>query len=216
MKDVNELNREQASADPAAAFLEALYGDPLRTETIRTGRQLVIVSLICIVAVLFDARLQSTSLIPLEFGARTDVLPMLLSLAVTLLAVSFILRAATDIMRDQETSILIVRYIEGMRTNAARKEAEETDYQIAQGQEEDDPYGPDPWWEGYLEVQTAANAAISEAEERIGVRRLPQMLRRLRKSLEVGVPVIFAALALILSRKSLLAFGRDLSGALLP
>ena len=39
----------------------------------------------CAAVVVFNVRLQSTSLIPLDFGNRIDVLPMLLALAVVLL-----------------------------------------------------------------------------------------------------------------------------------
>lgn len=107
----------------ASSFLEALYGDPLQAETTRTGRYLVIASAICMTVVLFNVRLQSTSLIPFDFGSRVDVLPMLLSLAVFLLLLSFSLRAITDLLRDREAAILVTRYVEKERVEAAEKAA---------------------------------------------------------------------------------------------
>jgi len=59
-------------------FREGLYGDPLRPETMRKGHHLIIASAVCAAVVLFKVRLQSTSLVPLDFGNRVDVLPMLL------------------------------------------------------------------------------------------------------------------------------------------
>ena len=99
------------SSEVSPAFLEALYGDPLREETARAGRYLIIASAICMAAVLFKVRLQSTSLVPIDFGSRADVLAMLLALAVLLLFCSFAMRAATDVFRDREVSIIVVRSV---------------------------------------------------------------------------------------------------------
>src|SRR5258706_13994594 len=117
------MSREEEAETAPADFLEALYGDPLRAETMRTGRYLVIASAVSMTVVLFKIRLQSTSLIPLDFGDRIDVLPMLLSLAVFLLLVSFLMRAIRDVFRDREAAALVTRYVEGERVKAARKAA---------------------------------------------------------------------------------------------
>jgi hypothetical protein len=209
--DESPTKKDAAAENSASSFLEGLYGDPLRADTMRTARYLVIASAICMAVVLFKVRLQSTSLIPLDFGDRVDVLPMLLSLAVLLLLVSFSLRASTDLLRDREAAILVTRYIEGERADAALAGAQDIDREMAEQQEEDHGGGADPWWETYQEVRDAADAAVRKAEGRIGIRRLPRELRRVRKILEIGVPVVFAIVALILSRASLAKF----AGALL-
>jgi hypothetical protein len=75
----DNTDKDASSEKLTSNFLEGLYGDPLRPETMRTGRQLIIASAVCAAVVLFNVRLQSTSLIPLDFGNRIDVLPMLLA-----------------------------------------------------------------------------------------------------------------------------------------
>ena len=203
-----DTEQEKSAEVTDSNFLEALYGDPLRAETARTGHYLVIASAICMAVVLFKVRLQSTSLIPVDFGSNIDVLPMLLSLAVVLLLLSFSLRAATDLFRDREASILVTRFIENERVKAARLAAQETENDIAEGQREyqEGPSEPDTWWEPYIEIKQAAGAAVSKAEKRIGIRRQPRELRRARKILEIGVPFIFGVVALILSRAFLATF----------
>jgi hypothetical protein len=215
---VTEETEEKQTAEVITRFLEALYGDPLRTETMRTGRYLVIASSICMAVVLFKVRLQSTSLIPLDFGDRVEVLPMLLSIAVLLLLLSFLLRAATDVFRDREAGLLVTRYIENERVKGAEKSAQETEDDIAQGQHEEQygPSEPDPWWEPYQTIREAADAAVSKAETRIGVRSIPRRLRGVRKILEIAVPVVFAVVALVLSWASLGTFVAALFAALKP
>jgi hypothetical protein len=127
-------DKDASSEKLTSSFLEGLYGDPLRPETMRTGRQLIIASAVCVAVVLFNVRLQSTSLIPLDFGNRIDVLPMLLALAVGLLLVSFVLRATTDLLRERETAKLVVEYIEGERVKAAHRAAMETEEGIAESE----------------------------------------------------------------------------------
>ena len=143
---------------------------------------------------------------------------MLLSLAVLLLLLSFLLRATTDLFRDREAAILVTRYVETERVKAARAAAQEADDDIAQGQHEDQygPWEPDPWWEPYVAIKEAADAAVSKVEKRIGIRRQPRELRRARKLLEVGVPVIFGIVALILSRAFLGTFIAALISAFKP
>jgi hypothetical protein len=211
-------NKDASSEKLTTSFLEGLYGDPLRPETMRTSRQLIIASAVCAAVVLFKVRLQSTSLIPLDFGNRVDVLPMLLSLAVVVLLISFVLRATTDLLRERETAKLVVEYIEGERVKTAERAARETEESIAESQREDHdgPTDPDPWWEQYIGVKEAADAAVLKAEKRLGVRRLPRQVRRARKILEVGVPIVFAALAIVLSRESAYTFGAALISAFTP
>jgi hypothetical protein len=169
-------------------------------------------------AVLFNVRLQPTSLLPIDFGSRADVLPMLISLAVLLLLLSFLLRAATDLLRDREAAILITRYIENERVEAVKNAAQETEDSIVDSEREyhEGPSEPDPWWEPYYNIKEAADAAVSKAEARIGIRRLPRELRRVRKILEIMVPIAFAAVALVLSRASLVTFATALASALKP
>ncbi|QOG17535.1 hypothetical protein [Bradyrhizobium sp. SEMIA] len=216
---MSEESKKEAADEviSPSSFLEGLYGDPLREETMRTARHLVIVSAITMAAVLFNVRLQSTSLIPLDFGQRADVLSMLLSLSVVILLVSFLLRATTDLLRDHETDILVTRYIEGERAGAALAAAQDVDADLAEQErqyhEGDYSGGNDPWWDAYIEVKEAADAAVKKVEGRIGIRRAPRILRRIRKALEVGVPTAIALLALVLARNSLVSFARALVGA---
>jgi hypothetical protein len=218
---VTEETESKESAEAAASgFLEALYDDPLRTETTRTGRYLIIASAICVAIVLFKVRLQSTSLVPLDFGDRVDVLPMLVSLAVLLLLASFALRAATDWLRDREAAVLVTRYIENERVKAALASARATDEEEAASEREYHegypPSEPDPWWEPYVEIKEAADAAVAKAENRIGIRSFPRRLRAVRKILEIGVPLVFAGVALFVSRASLGMFAAALISAFKP
>jgi len=186
----------------------------------RTARYLVITSAICIAVVLFKVNLKSSTLNPLDFGERVDVLPMLIALAVLVLLVSFLLRAITDVLRDREAGLLVTRYIENERVKAAEKAARETEDDIAGSEREYHegypPSEPDPWWEPYIEIKEAADAAVARAEKRIGIRRFPRRLRQTRKILEISVPLVFAGVALILSRASLWTFAAALISALKP
>jgi hypothetical protein len=183
-------------------------------------RYLVITSAICIAVVLFKVNLKSSTLNPLDFGERVDVLPMLIALAVLVLLVSFLLRAITDVLRDREAGLLVTRYIENERVKAAEKAARETEDDIAGSEREYHegypPSEPDPWWEPYIEIKEAADAAVARAEKRIGIRRFPRRLRQTRKILEISVPLVFAGVALILSRASLWTFAAALISALKP
>lgn len=204
-KDKTKTNQEGLTPD----FLEGLYGDPFAVETAKIGRYLVIASIVCIAVVLFKVRLQSTSLIPLDVGDRSDVLPMLLSLAVLLLALSFLLRSSTDLFRDREATVLVLRYIEAERVGAALSAAQEAEADIVESQRDNDEHwddGPDPWWEPYYNIKAISDAAVQKAEKRIGIRRVPRIFRSVRKGLELLVPLIFAMTALFLSRSSLSSF----------
>ena len=102
---------------------------------------------------------------------------------------------------------------------AAERAARETEESIAESQREDHDgpsSDPDPWWEPYIGVKEAADAAVLKAEKRLGVRRLPREVRRARKILEVGVPVVFAALAIVLSRELVYTFGAALISVFTP
>jgi hypothetical protein len=218
MVDDNEANAA-TDGSPETKFLESLYGDPLRSETSRTGRQLVLISAICIAVVLFNVRLQATSLIPLDFGNHVEVLPMLLSLGVLLLLMSFLVRAGTDLLRDLETAVFITNYIEGIRLKAAESGARAADQDMANAQyEEGDGYEsePEPWWEEYHKVKQETENAVAAAEARVGIRRLPRRLRQIRVVLEIVVPIVFAGVALCLSKSSLAAFGGALFDAFKP
>ena len=63
---MTEGNTDQKEAAEATAsrFLEALYDDPLRAETMRTARYLVVTSAICTAVVLFKVNLKSSILNP--------------------------------------------------------------------------------------------------------------------------------------------------------
>lgn len=204
-------NSQTATAD----FLEGLYGDPYRPETSRNGRHLVIASAISIAASIFNVKLTGTSLIPVDFGARADVLPMLLSLAVLLLGLSFALRAVADLLRDREIGLLVLRYIESVRVQAARKAAQEAEEGIYSPQHDDeDPGGPDPWWEPYIKLKEASDAAVEKAEENIGARDLPRFFRKVRRVIEVALPIAFAIVALRISWKHFVSLGDALWHAL--
>jgi hypothetical protein len=210
--------KETAEAE-ASRFLAALYDDPLRAETMRTARYLIITSAICVAVVLFKVNLKSSILNPLDFGERVDVLPMLIALAVLLLLVSFLLRAMTDWFRDREAGLLVTRYIENERLMAAEKAARATEDDIAASEREfhEGPSSePDPWWEHYVEIKEAADAAVAKAEDRLGIRNFPRKLREARKMLEIGVPLAFAGVALLLSRASLGTFAIALISAFRP
>ncbi|MCA1452155.1 hypothetical protein I6F35_02860 [Bradyrhizobium sp. BRP22] len=115
---------------------------------------------------------------------------------------------------------MFVEYIEGERVKAAERAAQETEESIAQSEREYREDRPDsdldPWWEPYIAVKEAADAAVLKAEKRLGIRRLPRHLRQARKILEVGVPIVFAALAIVLSRASMYTFGAALVSAFTP
>ncbi|MGN6284522.1 MAG: hypothetical protein ACTHM2_05160 [Afipia sp.] len=210
MADEPKIDNQATTAE----FLEGLYGDPFRPETSRTGRHLVIASAISIAASIFNVQLHGTSLIPINFGERTDVLPMLLALTVILLALSFILRAASDLFRDREIGLLVLHYIERIRVETARKSARETDAEVYEKQYEDDGSAPDPWWEPYFEIKEKSNAAVAKAEERIGLRRMPRAFRQVRRALEMIIPIAFAVIAIAISWHHLIAFGCALWRAL--
>jgi hypothetical protein len=214
------MSDDQKTKDDAwrspAEFLEALYGDPFRPETVRTGRHVVIASIGCIAVVLFRVRLTSSSLLPVDFGERPDVLPMLLALAVLMLLAIFLMRAFTDLLHDQEVAVLVTRYIERARMDAAKASAQAQDDLMADAQEIMDhgPHEGDPWWEHYHEIKNTAEQAVANAEARLGLRRLPQSLRRTRKWLEFGIPLVFALVALLLAKHSLFAFAAALIAGL--
>lgn len=199
-------------------FLEGLYGDPLRVETSRSGRSLIILSAICIVSVLFNVGLQSTSLVPLNFGSHVEVLPMLLSLAVLLMLLNFVMRAATDVFHDFETGVLVTRYIQSEQVNAATEMARAADRDMEEQQRAN--YGADndadPWWQQVFDVEEAARQAVREAEKRVGIRAIPRVARQLRKWVEIVVPILFALIALFLARDFLLQFATALMNALRP
>jgi hypothetical protein len=204
----DRIEQKESAEAVVNKFLEALYDDPFRTETTRTARSLIITSAVCMAVVLFKVNLKSSIISPLDFGERVDVLPMLLALAVLLLLVSFSLRAMTDWLRDREAGLLVTRYVENERIQAAEKSARDEDRERYAEQDEDDygPYEPSPWWEPYISIKEAADAAVSKAENRIGIRRFPRKLREARKILEIAIPLAFAGLALFLSRGSLGVF----------
>ena len=211
MSDDENKKKDASTEGLTAGFLEGLYGDPLRAETVRTGRHLIIASAVCTVVVVFNVRLQGTGLVPLDFGNRSDVLAMLLALAVFLLCISFVLRSWTDLLRERETAKLVTKYIEDARVEAARKSAQDAENSFLQDQQDDhEQYyrddDPDPWWESYYKVSKAADEAVQRAEERLGMRQLPRQLRHVRTILETGVPIGFALIAIFLSRASSWAF----------
>jgi hypothetical protein len=182
----------------------------------RAARHLIIVSAITIAVVLFKVRFQRTSLIPLDLAERDDVLPILLSVAVLLLFLSFMARAVTDLLRDVETTVLVTRYIEHERVQAAEKSssAVDDDLEASQAESQHGPSEPNPWWESYYEVKEQSEKAVAKAEARLGIRRLPRTLRCLRKYLEIAVPSGFAVIALILTTGQLTAFTTSLVTAL--
>jgi hypothetical protein len=210
--EASARNKSEGNAD----FLEALYGDPLRTETTRAGRHLVIVSVLAISAVIFDAHFQFTNYIPLDFGKHIEALPTLLSVTVLLLALSFAMRATTDLFRDSEAAVLVTRYIEQERTKGAEDAARAVDAEQAASQEEDynGAYDPDPWWEEVSNIRNASDEAVSKAEKRVGLRNKPRKLRALRKWSEAIVPLIFAVLALALTKSYLYDFMMEVFSAL--
>jgi hypothetical protein len=61
---------------------------------------------------------------------------MLMSLAVVLLFLSFLLRAATDLLRDREAALLVTRYIENERVKAAEKAGREVDDDVVESERE--------------------------------------------------------------------------------
>ena len=133
---------------------------------------------------------------------------MLLSVTVLLLSLSFLVRVATDLLRDREATVLVTRYIEQERIKAAEKASRAVDDEISEAEQEqrDGPSEPDPWWEDYYKVKEQSEKAVLKAEEKVGMRRLPQRVRLLRKYLEIGVPALFAVNALALTGAQLAAF----------
>ncbi|WP_074448599.1 hypothetical protein [Bradyrhizobium yuanmingense] len=204
-----------STKSPTADFLEGLYGEPLRAETMRTGRHLIIASTICAVVVTFDVQLKGTGLVPLDFGNRPEVLAMLMALAVILLLLSFVLRTWTDLLRERETAKLVTQYIEDERVDAARESAEGADAEELRSRREalDEPEyydQEDSNWDAYHKVKDAADAALQKAEDRLRKRRWPLGLRRTWMILEAGLPIVFAAFAIYKSWTSVNALFKAL------
>jgi hypothetical protein len=208
---VSDTKDKQSKDETEGAFLEALYGDPLRAETMRTGRYLVLASAVCMTVVLFNVRLKSAGILQVEFDGNVDALPMLASLAVLLLFFSFLLRAATDLLRNQEASLLVTKYIQEQRIAASRRSAEDVDSEMSASHDESYGYEREPWWEAVSKVREATDKAVSKAEDRIGIRHFPRALRLLRKLLETIIPAAIGILTLVLSRASLISFFQALA-----
>lgn len=208
--------KEETQREVDTKFLEALYGDPFREETNRTGRHLIVASSLCVAAVVFGVSFKSSSLIPIDFAEHNEVLPMLLALVVLLMFASFLLRAITDLLRDREVSLLVTRYISDAQLKVAESSARSVDEDISSQTHEEEfgPSEPDPWWEPYYEVKQKVQDALEKAEQKIGIRRAPVWVRRVRKFAEMAVPCFFAALALYVSRSALWKLGIGVLGAL--
>ncbi|WP_296170192.1 hypothetical protein [uncultured Brevundimonas sp.] len=182
------------------AFIDTLYGDPVRDSTIKASRNLLVASLLLIAVMKFGAQVQSTSLFPVVFK-EPDVLPTLLAVLVGLLLTNFFGRVLMDIGLFFEGERRIERFIGKAQIDAAVKSAREIDDSIDTDSDEGHP-DPDPWWEEVGKIRAAAQAAEGSIEKRLGRRTGVRIVRNIRAAGEVLVPLAFAIVALWLSAPS--------------
>lgn len=179
-------------------FLESLYGEPLRQATSRAGKTLVIAGLAAIAIVKFNGRYEKTNAFPLIFDHAEEILLWAALIGVFLLVVNFLLKALTDLAREKEAELLVARYLESVRVDAAVRVARAIDDQEPDPREEERPE-PDPWWEEVGKVREAAENAVIEKEKRLGLRKKPLLLRRIRVLAEVSAPLIIGLIALFVA-----------------
>lgn len=184
---------EEITPEAELEFLDSLYGDPIRTEAMKAGRNLVIAALLLLAVARFGATVQSTPLFPISFAKRPEVLPTVLTILVVILALNFLSKVMPDLLRFREVDVRIIRFIEAQRVANARAAAGAIDDQEPY---DDDPSDPDPWWEDVAKVRKQAEEATAKVENRLGVRKLPRAMRVARVLGEVGVPVGLAAFAM--------------------
>lgn len=178
-------------------FFEALYGEPLKPDTSKAGRLLVVVSLVALLVVLFDAQFTATSVFPISFSNRSNALPASLCAIVFLLTISFALKAWVDLCREREAELLVTKYLESERVRSAQRAARKLDEQEPNPHEGES--WQDPWWESYSDIKDAAEKAVSNLEEELGHRVGPRRLRRAKLILEVAIPFVMGLSAIILS-----------------
>lgn len=179
------------------AFITALYERPVSKETSRTGQVAVVLGFIELVVVYFGATLEPTSAWPIKFPNSGTVLPLVLFCALVLLLASFSMQAIADFFRSRETGLLITRYINQQKKEAAYAEAAAIDEHIHAGQIPDDGYDPDAWWEEASKVARAAEEAVTKVEGKLGGRAGPRMLRQIRICAELIVPLAVGIAALV-------------------
>jgi len=181
------------------AFIDTLYGDPVRDSTLKASRNLLVSSLLLIAVMKFGAQVQSTPLFPVTFK-EPDVLPTLLSVLVSLLLINFLGRVFMDAGLFFEGERRIERFIWRSQVDEAVKSAREIDESIEYS-DEGDP-DPDSWWEEVGKIRAAAQAAEDAIEKRLGRRTAIRRVRYIRAGGEVFVPLFFAVVALCLSAPS--------------
>ena len=190
------MSEPQEARAAELEFIEALYGDPIRSETVKAGRNLIILGLLLISVVKFGAQVQATSLLPISFK-HPDVLPTVLSSLVVLLLINFVGRLLTDAGLVLEGEKRIGSYMWRVQEEAAIKEAREVD--DAMEPDDDDPAEPDPWWDEVARIRVAAKAAEEDINHRIRRRRAVWLVRNLRASGEALAPLAIATWALVLA-----------------
>jgi len=189
-----------------SSALEALYDDPLRPATAKAGRTVVIVSLIAISVALFGARLAPSSVVPLSFEDRPDVLPALLFAVLLLLTLNFGLKAWTDWLRDKEVRLVITRYIEQQRAKTAVETAHDINRAIATQEPgaEWDNTPLESWEEEADAVVRSSKERVAAVEEALGLRTVPRVLRLVRIGAEILIPLGLGIVGLLLSAQQAL------------
>ena len=189
----HSMATDEIKPEAELEFLDTLYGDPIRTEAMKAGRNLVVAGLLLLAVARFGATVQSTPLFPISFAKRPEVLPTVLAILVVILALNFLSKVLPDLLRFREVDVRIIRFIETQRVATARAAAEAID---ASEPPDDEGCEPDPWWEHVAEIQEQAKKATAKVENRLGVRKLPRMMRIVRVVGEVGLPIGLASFAM--------------------
>lgn len=169
------------------SFIDTLYGDPVRPETVKAGRNLTIGSLLLLAVSKFGAQLQSTSLFPVTFQ-NPDVLPTVLAIVVALLLLNFLGRVVMDVGLLVEGDQRIAKYIWDAKVAAAVGAASDVDDDISRQHDDEGSPDPDPWWDEVGKVREAAQMAEEKIEAKLGRRSAFRLVRYLRGLAEVNYP----------------------------
>lgn len=201
---MNGQNSPQVDPATAKAYL---YGSALLTETEKAGNRLIISATITLVVVLYDVSVKSTAFFPFDFTGHPGALASVLSVLNAALLVNFGLRATTDLLRAREEWAEVQKFLIADRLLVAERRARYIDNEEAKTRhEEENPFGPDPWWEYPIELREKSEKTLREIEDRIGERGFPRVFWHLRLAVYVTSPSALGLVALYHSWPNGLAF----------
>lgn len=175
--------------------INTIYGDTLKPSTQKSSVILIVLSLVAFSVASLKARLVVGSLVPIDFGEQSEVLPGMLGAFTMLACLDFMLKSFSDILLEREKRALVDKYIEDERKKTALAAAKRIDHAIYQDQQEDEGVFQDPWYEDYETVRTEADERVASIQAKLGTRRGPRWFRTGRIATEVAVPIFFAAVA---------------------